>query len=458
MKAISAFSTLAISALILSGCSQQEKNPVTDLEQLRKLGATEVARGPEKPQILTETIVVEKPVAVIKEQATISSDSVVIAASPYMSFNEGQSSSFEVIAQSLIPGVRLKLSAKNLPAGAQLNLAPSADQKDRYLLSWTPAFNSVVTGASLSKEIKIKLVAEVAQAPDEKVRQTLSALLKEKEVVLVVSKNRIAPSELRVENLPEQVLEDSITPFQVLVTVPGVDDQSLQKPILRISYDGVSLTQGNSYREMDGSRHIILNENKKEAEYLGQFKWKFNLLFDTKNISLQPALKNDGSVDALARASHLRLSLKVYNESLSTPESVKKIQVTLIKSVEAPRFEVLGLAQESLELTPGERIRLSFTVKSANTKSLVKVERPDLKSLVGSPQITCVASALTTAEQKCQLQWNIPCSAKDSDLTQEISLSAVATMAGRSSEVVKYTLKTIRSAKLNASCVTGAKK
>ncbi len=457
MKTNFLFSTIALTALVLSACGEQNKNPVKDLSQLREKGSTEVARGPEKPQILTETIVVEKPVAVIKEQSTVSADSIVIAASPYMTFSEGQKSSFEVIGQSLIPGVRLKLSGKNLPAGAELVAAANNDQKDRYVLTWTPAYNTVSANSNQSKEIKIKIAAEVAQAPNEKIRQTLASLLKEKEVVLVVTKNQQAPMDLKIENLSEVVQEDSITRFQVTATVPGVDDQSTQKPVLRVSFDGVTMTQGNSFRELDGSRHIIADENKKDAEYLGNFKWKFNLVFDTKNISVQPALNTDGSVNASAETSHLRLSFKVYNEVLSTPETVKHIQIALIKSVEAPRFDVSGLAQETLELTPGEKLKLSFTVKSANAKGKIKMELPNLKSVVGSPKISCVA-ALSSAEQNCQLQWNVPCAAKDADLSQEISMSAVATANGRSSEIVKYTLKTVRSAKEKMNCTTGAKK
>ncbi len=440
MKRTTLFLLAIATTACVVGCGKYEKNPVQDLDQMREQGKNEVNKGPDKPQILTETVIVEKPVEVVKEQATLDENFIVITADPEINFVEGQKASFQVIGRSLIKGVGIKLVAQSLPAGAVFESAATTQDKDRYLLTWTPEYNTVPDKSAI-KSIKIKIAAQITEVPKDKDRKSLEALVREKEVTILVLKNQAAPTDLSV-NISEQVVENTLAPFEVTVKVPGVDNKSAQKPRLVISYDGVSLTTGNDYLERDGSRHIIAAQNHKDAEYLGNYTWKYFLIFDTQNIGVQPALATNGTVQATANSSHVRLSFKVYSPlGTSTPELVKKVQIALLKPVTAPRFDLSGLGQETLQLSPGDKINFKFFVSAADPESSVKVELPSIKS-VGLPKLTCKVSTLTTAKQDCQLVWNIPCSAKESDLTQELKMSAVSIADGRGSETVEQILKT----------------
>jgi hypothetical protein len=457
MKTISSLSTLGLAALLIAGCGRYEKNPVQDLEKMRANGQAEVNKGPEKPQEITHTVVVEKPVEVIKEQAKVDESFFVIAADSDMNFTEGQSSTYQIIGRSLIKGVSIRLVAQNLPAGASFQAAPTAQEKDRYTLTWTPAYNTVPSNTVI-KSYKFKVMVQITDVAAGINRKPLEALSRQKELSLLVLKNQAAPTDLAV-NLAETVNEGTLTPFQVTVRVPGVDDKLGQQPRLVISYDRLMTTQGNDYRELDGSRHVIPDQNNSEPQYLGDYRWKFSLIFDTANIGVQPPQNLKGEVQATAAVAHVRLSIKAYAPTgSSTPEVVKKVQINLNKPVEAPRFDMSGLAAETLDLTPGEKMNFRFLVTSAAKGSSVKIELPDVKTLVGSPSLSC-KSSLTAAKQECLLSWKVPCSASDADLNQQIAMSAVAVSGGRSSDVTSYTLKTQRSAKPKAaSCSAGVAK
>jgi hypothetical protein len=116
------------------------------------------------------------------------------------------------------------------------------------------------------------------------------------------------------------------------VTVPGIDGSASMKPRLVISYDGVSFTAGNSFLELDGSRYVVADLNHKDPEYLGNAQWKFSLIFDTKNISVQPQLAKDGSILKAADGSRVRLSFKAYNPyGLATPETLTQLKIRYAK-------------------------------------------------------------------------------------------------------------------------------
>lgn len=449
--------TLMTSTLLISACGKYEKNPVQDLDQMRKQGQSELEKGPDKPQVLTETVVVERPVEVIKEQSTLDQNFVVITPDAEMNFVEGEASTFQVIGRSLLKGVGIQLAAQNLPVGAVFKAAPTAQDANRYILTWTPAFGTVAS-TSVIKTIKFKISAQITTVPADQDRKKLESLLREKEVSVLVLKNQTPPSELTVD-LTNQVNENSESVFQVSVKVPGVDDKSAQKPRLSISYDGVSLTQGNKYLELDGSRHVMINPAQREPLYQGNYKWQYSLIFDTKNISVQPPMDPKGVVQANAETAHVRLSFKVYSPmGSSTPEISKQLEIVLSKPVSAPRFDLSGLTEDSLELTQGETVKLSFTISSADTNAVVKVELPNVKTLVGAPTMTCQASVLGSFKQDCSFTWKVPCTATDAELTQGLTMTAITTAAGRSSEPVPYTLKTVRSVKEKVNCTVGGAK
>ncbi|MGZ3773365.1 MAG: hypothetical protein ACXVCY_02705 [Pseudobdellovibrionaceae bacterium] len=327
--------TLLSLSLLISGCSDYQKNPVPDLDQLRANGKVEVEKGPNEPRVITNNVIVEKPVIVVKEESTIDDKFIIITPDAQMTFNEGQKAQFKIRARVLVPGIEIKLKASGFPDGAVLE--KSKDEKDLYTLTWTPALYTVPSNAVM-KSYTVKVSAEVTSAENPADAEKLKGLVREKEFNLFLFKNQEAPTDLAVSGIPSEVNEGTLTPFSVTVKVPGTDDKGAQKPRLVINYDGVSYTAGNNFLELDGARYVVANLNKKDAEYLGDNKWKFTLNFDTKNISVQPQLSKDGTVAPNADGTRVRLSFKAYSPyGLSTPETLVQVKINYVKpTVPAP--------------------------------------------------------------------------------------------------------------------------
>lgn len=458
MNHIKSFLTLIPVGLALTGCGEWKKNPVPEsngvtLADYRKYAKEQSTQGPEKPRVITNTVIVEKPQVIVKEESSIDDKFIVITPDSQMTFNEGQAASFKVRARVLVPGVQVKLTAQGLPDGATLKASQA--EKDLYVLSWTPSLYTVPSNASM-KTYNVKLVAEVVVADDAKNAAQLKGLVRSKEINLFLFRNQELPSGLKVENLPGELVEGVLTPFSVTVAVPGIDGSASVKPRLVISYDGVSYTAGNNFLELDGSRYVVADLNQKDPEYLGDSKWKFSLLFDTKNISVQPQLAKDGTILKNSDGTRVRLSFKAFSPiGLATPETLQQIKIKYTKTITAPRFDVSGLAQQSLEVSRGQAVSLKFTVATPDSAAAVAVETKEAK-LAGSPSVTCQASASGANKQECTLSWNVPCDAALDQVAGQIEMTATSTVNSRSSETTAYALKVVNASTEQNLCNTGA--
>lgn len=458
MNHIKSFLVLLPVGLTLAGCGGWKKDPTSgsavSLDEVRKYSKEQLATGPEKPRVITNTVVVEKPVQVVKEESTIDDKFIVITPDSQMTFNEGQAATFKVRARVLIPGVQVKLSAQGLPDGATLTTA--GQEKDLYNITWKPALYTVPSNASM-KTYTVKLVAEIVVADDAKNAAQLKGLVREKEINLFLFRNQEAPSALTVQSLPSEVSEGQLTPFTVTVNVPGIDGSASAKPRLVVSYDGVSYTAGNSFLELDGSRYVVADLNQKDAEYVGDSKWKFSLLFDTKNISVQPQLAKDGTIMKNSDGTRVRLSFKAYSPfGLATPEQLTQVKIKYTKTITAPRFDLSGLAQQSLEVSRGQVVNLKFSVASADTTAAVAVETKD-STLAGKPSVTCQASTAGANKQDCTLAWTVPCDAALDQVAGSIDMTATSTVNSRTSETTAYSLKVVNATTEQNLCSTEKK-
>ncbi|WP_374028840.1 hypothetical protein [Bdellovibrio bacteriovorus] len=319
---------------LLAGCGEYSKDPVPELQKMRENAKVQIQQGPDKAREIVKTEIVEKEVVVVKEESTIDEKFIVITPDPQMTFNEGQTSQFKIRARVLVPGIEVKLTAAGLPEGARLER--SQKEKDLYLLTWTPALYSIPANYAM-KSYPVKITAEVTSANNQAEADKLKGLVREKEVNLFLFRNQEVPSELAVAGLTQEVNEGTLVPFTITVKVPGIDDKTPVKPTLVVSYDAVSYTAGNRFLELDGARYVMLDATKKDAEYLGDSKWKFTRVFDTKNISVQPQLAKDGTVLAGADGTRVRLSFKVYSPyGLSTPESLTQVKIRYAQPVTTP--------------------------------------------------------------------------------------------------------------------------
>lgn len=441
-------SMFALTAVV-AGCGEYSKNPATDLATMRENAKTDFAKGPDAPREIKNTVVVEKPVYIVKEQATGSENFILITPDPQMNFNEGQQSQFKIRARVLVDGMTATLKAQGLPEGAKLE--KSAQDADLYTLTWTPQLNLVTSG--LMKTYSIKLSAEAVTAKTPEQLAQFKGIIREKDISLFLFKNQEIPSELTVTELPAQIAEGTTPTFTVTAKVPGTDSKTTQKPRLAITYDQVSSTPGNSYLELDGSRHV--SETAKDPEFIDG-KWVFKRVFDTKNIAVKPQLAKDGTVMVNADGTYVRMSLKVYSPNgTSTPETVAKVKITYTKGIAAPRFDVTGLGKkQALDVAPGMKITWNFSVTSADKEAVVKVD-PLTSNLPGAPSITCADSAMGAAKQACVLNWTIPCDAAKDALVGDIALTAVTVVNGRNSEITTYKLKTVAASENKKLCAGG---
>lgn len=440
MKNTKTLIPLVALTLVAAGCGEYSKDPVSDLETMRENSRIEIQKGPDKARVINNDVVRTEYIYVTKEESSIDDKFITITPPLDGSFAEGQAGQISIRAAVHIPGVEIKLTGQGLPEGARLE--KSQKDKDIYILSWTPALYTIPTTAA-KKTYSIKLVAEVVKANSAQELETLKGLVREKTFNIDLYRNQEAPSGLTVSGLESEVSEGSLIPFTVTVKVPGTDANAPKKPRLSVIYDRVSYTAGNSFLELDGSRHVVADLTKKDAEYVGDSKWKYTLIFDTKNISVQPQLAKDGTLIANADGTRVRLSFAVQSPyGLTTPETLVQVKIRYTKAIAAPRFDVSGLGQQALQAAPGQNITLKFFVASADAQAVTKVETA-ASTLAGSPKVECKDAATGAAKQECTLTWSVPCDAKAEALTGEIAMSAQSVVNGRNSDVTSYKLKVI---------------
>lgn len=436
-KAIVAVMSLS---LLAAGCGDYSKSPVADLEQMRANGKSEIQAGPEKVrERIVEVKVKEDGTVVTVEQAKIGNDSIVVSPQLDMTFSEGASASFPITTKVLVPGVGIKLVVSGLPDGA--TVTESTTQPGTYMLTWAPPFYTIPAGQS-AKTIIATADVQIVSGDAEKVK-ALKALDLSKKFALTIVPTNQAPSEQTVSGLTSEIVDGTITEFSVTVKVPGVDDKSAEKPELMVIYDGQSSTEGNNFLEMDGTRHIGLDLAKKSREYVGDYKWKFNRIFDTKNVNAAPQLGKDGKVIANYSGTRVRFTVKVIGgRNMSTPAQVVQVKILRNAPIEAPRFDLSGLNAQALEVARGQEVSVSFNVASADAAATVKMEGMKT-SLPGAPKMNCQVSSGGTATQNCVLTWKVPCDTQDAKLNGDINMSAYAVVEGRNSQATAYTLKVV---------------
>lgn len=315
--------TLAATALVSCGNSSNKKNPVgDDLTTIRSEGKTIQEMGPQKPVVIENNHVVKEEVPVIKEQATIDAKYIVISHDEQMTFSEGEKSSYNFRVRSLVPGVQVKLVATNLPSGA--TFSASSAEKDLYVLTWTPDLNTIALNKNMQL-FKLNIKSQITVVTSQTLTaENLKNLVREEDVSLFLFHNQQMPSDLKITGLANEMNENTITNFSVTAKVPGTDDKTSIKPRISAYFDGISVSASNNFLELDGSRHVIA----KDVVYLGNSTWKFNLQFDTKNMTVQPQLAKDGSFLTTADGTRVRMSFKVYSPfGTSTPETLFQTKI-----------------------------------------------------------------------------------------------------------------------------------
>jgi hypothetical protein len=438
MKTKLSLLTIVVPTLILAACGDYQKNPVSNLDEIRENGKTELELGPDKPREVTKYVIQDNIKTV--EQASISDNFVVITAegantTPY--FYEGQAKALTFRLRPLTNKIQAKLTAEGLPAGA--TFTASAQDKDLYVLAWTPALYTVPASAPM-KDIKVKLVAQLVSAETKDLEKKFKSVSNFENIVLFLFKNQVAMPTHSVSGLPTEINEGDIVTFKVTAVVPGVDDKSAAKPTLEAYYDKKNITGTNSFQELDGYKYLDV-KNVPEAKYLGGSTWEFTRTFNTKDVAVDPQLAKDGSVMKEADGTRVRVSFKVKspNYGFTSNESTSLIKIKYNKPATAPRFDLVGLGQPKLEVSPGQKVTVKFAVSSSEKGAVVAISTKQ-STLAGNPEVNCKDSSVGASKQDCAMTWNVPCDAAQDQLTGKIEMSAVATLNGLASEPTQYEL------------------
>jgi uncharacterized protein involved in outer membrane biogenesis len=115
------------------------------------------------------------------------------------------------------------------------------------------------------------------------------------------------------------------------------------------------------------------------------------------------------------------------------------IKIKYNKPATAPRFDLVGLGQPKLEVSPGQKVTVKFAVSSSEKGAVVAISTKQ-STLAGNPEVNCKDSSVGASKQDCAMTWNVPCDAAQDQLTGKIEMSAVATLNGLASEPTQYEL------------------
>lgn len=429
MKKTTPLLMIMVPAMALVACGKYEKQPVKDIAEIREQAKAQAGQGLDAPQVITNEVnrtrlVVEpndeKPKEIDQTKvAKIDASVIKITTIDEPSFVEGQKKVLKIRAFTTVQGVVTELVAVSVPTGAELQAV--AGEANVYALTYTAPFNTAPSNVAL--KVKLKIVS----APKEETRQALEALPSlEKQFTLRITKTNEELSTLET-NLPAEISQDTLTPFQVTVKVPGTDEKSA---LPNLDVDDAKLG------------FVIKNPEHEKPEFLGDSKWRFSLIFDTKNKAVPQ--KND------ATAFQARVSLKAKHGKNASPTLTKVIVIKITKLSSTPQFDMKALGQPKLSLERGSKKTLKFAVGAMNPAVEVKVETPNLQTLVGSPTITCAAEKLN--KQVCTLEWTVPCGATEKELQNDITLTAQSIVEGKATTPVTHILKTIAAKTKNANC------
>jgi hypothetical protein len=322
--------TLLAPLVLLTACgSGSASNAVDDLDQIRANAKKELTYGrqpiPERIQYVT------RDKEVIKEQATLTDNYFKIDLSEkMMSFYEGQASVYKITLRVQDTELKMKLTAKGLPAGAELKDVSTPKNPNSYELRWTPALYTISYDEQPPKAMTATLIPVLISAKTSAKAETVKGLSLERTILFNVFRNQEKPSELVLSGLGADVQEGQVVPFSVVAKFPGVDGNAPVKPNLGLFKDTTTQVLGSNYLEMDGTRYVSpdlsLDPKHEGLEYLGDYKWKFNLVFDTKNNPVESQKLKDGSLPAV-NFTQVRLGIRVFGAFNASPAKVVRVKI-----------------------------------------------------------------------------------------------------------------------------------
>ncbi|MBS1969867.1 MAG: hypothetical protein JSU04_06145 [Bdellovibrionales bacterium] len=326
MKNVLSYTLMAASLTFAAcGSSNYGDSREAEIKQIRENAKQQLQTGP--TPVPEKIVYVTKDKEVIKEQATLNDNYFKIdLGDKMMAFYEGQQTSYKITLRVQDSDIQMKLTAKGLPTGAEFRDISTAQSPNTYELRWTPATNTISYDEQPPKVYNATLVPVLVSAKTQEKANTVKGLSLEKTVFFSLFRNQEKPSQLTVTGLDKEVKEGDVVPFSITVKFPGVDANSAVKPSLSPSEDETTQVVGSDYMEMDGARYVSKDPSRPSLEYLGDYKWKFNRVFDTKNMPVENQKLKNGTV-ANVNFTQTRIALRVVSAFNASPSTVIRVKI-----------------------------------------------------------------------------------------------------------------------------------
>ncbi len=319
--------TLMTASLMLAACGGNKfsDSQESKIKEIRDSAKQQTQTGP--VPVPEKIVYVTKDNPVIQEQATLNDNYFKIdLGDKMMAFYEGQQTSYKITLRVQDPDIQMKLTAKGLPAGAEFREISTAQSPNTYELRWTPATNTISYDEQPPKVYNTTLVPVLVSAKTPAKVNTVKGLSLEKTVFFSLFRNQEKPSQLTITGLEKEVKEGDVVPFSITVKFPGVDANSVVKPSLSPSEDETTQVAGSDYMEMDGARYVSKDPSRPSLEYLGDYKWKFNRVFDTKNTPVENQKMKNGAI-ANVYFTQTRLSLRATSAFNASPSTMIRVKI-----------------------------------------------------------------------------------------------------------------------------------
>jgi hypothetical protein len=235
---------------------------------------------------------VEVPVYISKEvEQNFAQAQVFQISSPSnIKFIEGANSSFEFNVRILQGKVKFQTDVTGLPAGANLEQISSEINSAKYKLSWTPKLGSIPVDQQEVEDtitVSLKNLTFVSddKAENAATEKVFSAIKKTKDISFVVRRTLVNPT-IKIVGLEGDRSEGEEKRFTVEVTAPGTYVGN--EPDLEVTYDMNNVITSKG-AEMNGALYVRADETQTFRVKVGEEKWRFSFVYDTKNFPMQAA-------------------------------------------------------------------------------------------------------------------------------------------------------------------------
>lgn len=316
MKKYGIFAVLA--GLVLTACGSTNSDPLKDYSDVKGVPAgTQPSTKIEYVYVDREQRVevpVDRPVYYPEEvkQEFAQAQVYQINFPNNIKFTEGSETSFEFTVRVLQGKVKFDVEPSDMPAGAVIAAVSKDVNTATYKFTWTPRLGIIPTDSTeIEGLFKVSLsnlqYVSTTASENEAVKTLFETISKTKEVPYVVRRTQEIPT-LTVIGLQGNRAEGEEHRFTVEVEAPGTYVGF--EPNLNVFNDlSISPITPRGV-ENNGALYIRVDERNPTPVKIGEEKWRFSFVFDTKNNIMLKQLNQNGVEVAGATQFLVRVSFQ----------------------------------------------------------------------------------------------------------------------------------------------------